>query len=95
MGSFKRPKNSYTSEELDQLQWVFDSVWSMVQVRYPLREKADDEKLKGALRRKLFGLACIGIRDPKELEAHLLDSIPLSNDLPLPLLARRGRRSYL
>jgi hypothetical protein len=95
MGSYKRPKNSYTAEELDQLQWVFDSVWSTVQVRYPFRDKADDEKLKGTLRRKLFALACGGILEPAALETHLLDSIPRGYDLPLPPLTRTRRRSFI
>jgi hypothetical protein len=74
MASYKRPKHSYNSEELDQLQWVFDSVWSTFEARNPLRDKANDEKLKGALRRKLFALACIGMTNCEMLAAILLDS---------------------
>jgi hypothetical protein len=95
MGSFNRPKHSYTSEELDELQWVFDSVWSTVQARYTQRDKTSDEKLKGALRRKLFAVACTGTTNREMLATVLLDSIPLSPGMPVPLLARRRRRSSL
>jgi hypothetical protein len=95
MGSFKRPKHFYTSEELDELQWVFDSVWSTVQARYTHRDKTCDEKLKGALRRKLFAIACTGTTNREILATVLRESIPLSYDVPVPPLARGRRRSFV
>lgn len=95
MGSFKRPKQSYTSKELDHLEWAFDSVWAIVQMRYPFRDKAKDETLKGTLRRKLFALACIGVQDDEALAALLLNSIPSSYDLTLPASAAPRPRSRL
>jgi hypothetical protein len=91
MGSYKRPKQSYTSKELDRLQWAFDSVWAVVQKRYPCRDKAKDETLKDTLRRKLFAFASVGIRDDEALAAFLLNSIPRSYDLTVPP-SSAGRR---
>jgi hypothetical protein len=92
MGSYKRPKHSYTSEELDELQRAFDSVWALVQSRYPSRDKAKDETLKGSLRRKLFTLGGMGIRDDEALAALLLNSIPQSYGVTTPARGKFASR---
>jgi hypothetical protein len=93
MGTYKPPKRAFNSADLDQLQWIFDSVWSKVQSHYQLRDQTKDEELKGALRRKLFAFAAIGVYDPEMLEAYLLNSIPLGYDLP-PFRGRKRRRQF-
>ena len=55
----------------------------VIQTRYPFRDKAKDETLKGTLRRKLFTLAGMGIRDDEAL-AVLLNSIPYSYGVAPP-----------
>src|SRR5262249_11539435 len=72
----------FDSQDLDNLQWRFDSVWNQVQSRFPSRDKSKDEALKGLLRRKLFSLASInrGV-DGDMWEAVLLDSVPMSYTL--------------
>jgi hypothetical protein len=95
MGSYKPPKQSFNSLELDQLQWVFDAMWSEVQARYPARDSRNDETLKSALRRKLFAFACTGVDDPAELLSQIIEVLPLSYDLPVPgSSAFRRRRSF-
>ena len=69
------PKLSYDSDDLNQLQWVFDTVWFIFETRYPHRDKAADEYLKGNLRRKMFASAG-GLNDLEALETNLLSSIP-------------------
>jgi hypothetical protein len=84
MGTFKSPKRAFNSANLDELQWILESEWSKVQARYPFRDQANDEKIKGILRRKLFAFACVGISDPEMLEAYLLNSMSLSYAGPAP-----------
>ena len=83
MGSYKRPKPSYNSDDLNQLQWVLDIVWFIFETRYPHRDKANDENLKGSLRRRLFALAGAGVNDLETLEANLIDSIPPDYEVTL------------
>ena len=75
MGWQHSPKHAFNPQELGELQWVLDSVWSAVEAHYPQRNHANDERLKGALRRKLFSLACAGIEEPDMLRSKLLDGI--------------------
>jgi hypothetical protein len=77
MGSFSPPKHFYNSDDLNQLQWIFDTVWFIFETRYPHRDKGGDEYLKGSLRRKMFTFAASGLNDPEVLEANLIASISL------------------
>ena len=84
MGSYRFPKHSYNSDDLEQLQWAFDTVWFILETRYPHRDKANDEYLKTSLRRKLF--ACTGwVSDLEALEASLIDSVRQDYDLAYKL----------
>ena len=75
MGSFQSPKQFYSPEDLNELEWLFDSVWAMFKAQHPTR-KMPDEELKTNLRRTLFALTCSGnLRDEDELRAHLLASV--------------------
>src|SRR5262249_29490132 len=75
MGSFQPPKHAYSPEDLNELDWLFDSVWAIFKAQHPTRE-VPDEELKTKLRRTLFALTCSGnIRDEDELRAHLLASV--------------------
>ena len=76
MGSYGFPKTFYNSDDLDQLQWMIETVWFIFETRYPHRDKANDEHLKGSLRRKMFVLAGAGLNDLEALETNLLNSIP-------------------
>jgi hypothetical protein len=74
---YRRPsKLSYNSDDLNQLQWVFDTVWFIFETRYPHRDKTDDEHLQASLRRKMFAFASTGFSNLEALEARLIDSIP-------------------
>ena len=83
MGSHRRPKPSYNSDDLNQLQWVLDTVWFIFETRYPHRDKAKDEHLKGSLRRRLFAFAGTGLDDLEALEANLIESIPQDYEVAL------------
>jgi len=75
MSSFQSPKQFYSPEDLNELEWLFDSVWAMFKAQHPTRKTADEE-LKTKLRRTLFALTCSGnVRDEDELRAHLLASV--------------------
>ena len=68
--SWGTPNTSFTSSDLDQLQWVFDEVCTALESqRGPMKEGA-----KASLRRRLFLLACNGMDDPNKLRKHLLAS---------------------
>ena len=76
MGSFQPPKHAYSPEDLNQLEWLFDSVWTMYKAQHPTRDEASDETLKTTLRQSLFALACCGeLGDEDELRARLLASV--------------------
>ena len=81
MASYSSPKRFYNSDDLNQLQWVFDTVWFIFQTRYPHRDAANDEYLKASLRRKMFAFAADGFNDLEALETNLINSIPLDSDL--------------
>jgi len=84
MGSFHSPKQFYSPEDLTQLEWLFDSVWALVQAQHP---RESDEELKINLRRTLFALTCRGnLRDEDELRAHLLASVTVG---PRPRRTRK------
>ena len=81
MGSYKAPKHFYNSDDLNQLQWVSDTVWFIFETRYPHRDKANDEPLKVSLRRRLFAFAASDLSNLEALEANLLNSIPPDYEL--------------
>jgi hypothetical protein len=60
-----------------------DTVWFIFETRYPHRDKSEDERLKGSLRRKLFALASVGFNDLEALETNLLNSISPDYEVPL------------
>ncbi len=76
-GFFHIPQTRYGPLDLEMLEWVFDSGWTALQARAPLRDPQKDEELKTALRQKLFALACVGMDDPDTLRSRLLASMPL------------------
>ena len=76
MGSFQSPKQFYSPEDLNELEWLFDSVWALFNAQHPTRDKLSDQELKTNLRRTLFALTCSGnFSDEDELRAHLLASV--------------------
>jgi hypothetical protein len=81
MGSYKPLKQSYNNDDLNQLQWVLDTVWFIFQTRYPHRDIAHDDQVKACLRRKLFVYAGAGLNDLEALETNLINSFPLEYDL--------------
>jgi hypothetical protein len=76
MASFRSPKHAFNSEELDQLQWIFDSLWQTIKAHYPSRDPIRDEALKRALRRKLFELAGQGVKQPESFRDQILRDLP-------------------
>jgi len=60
-----------------------DTVWFIFETRYPHRDKAKDEHLKGSLRRRLFAFAGTGLDDLEALEANLIESIPPDYEVAL------------
>ena len=81
MGSYRPPKHSYNSDDLNQLQWVLDTVWFIFQTRYPHRDTANDDQVRACLRLKVFVYAGAGLSDLEALETNLINSIPLEYDL--------------
>jgi hypothetical protein len=81
MGSYRRPKPAYNSDDLNQLQWVFDTVWFVFETRYPYRDKSKDENLKSAVRRKLFAFTGAGLNDLELLETNLIDGLRADYDI--------------
>jgi hypothetical protein len=76
MGSFQPPKHAYSPEDLNQLEWLFDSVWTMFKAQHPTRDEVADEERKTTLRQTLFALVCRGgLGDEDELRARLLASV--------------------
>ena len=64
-------------KRLNELEWLFDSVWAMFKAQHPTGE-VPDEELETNLRRTLFALTCSGnLHDEDELRAHLLASVRL------------------
>ena len=81
MGSYRPPKHSYNSDDLNQLQWVLDTVWFIFQTRYPHRDTVNDDQVRACLRRRVFVYAGAGLSDLEALETNLINSIPLEYDL--------------
>src|SRR6185312_16150802 len=77
MGSCSPPKIAFSDSDLNELEWVFESVCTAIKGPGSLTEDT-----KGFLRRRLFMLACNGMTDPNVLRAHLVASFvrqPLAN----------------
>ena len=76
MGSLQPPKHAYSPEDLNQLEWLFDSVWTMYKAQHPTRDEVLDAELKTSLRQTLFALAAHGdLGNEDELCARLLASV--------------------
>ena len=60
---FNHPKTSFSDDDLAQLEWILDSVCASI--------KGLHEDTKGAIRRRLFVLACSGMSS-EELRDHLI-----------------------
>ena len=94
MGSFQSPKPFYTSDDLTQLQWLFDSAWTMFKAQHPTRDEASDEEIKTTLRRELFALAFRNdVADEDDLRIRLLASVSPRKALRCSLRPRRPRKS--
>jgi hypothetical protein len=75
VGSCKPLKTAYDQNDLAQLEWVLDSVYSTLRARGISLPDAVDDALKTSLRQKLFGLACHGMTDLEAMQQHLLDTV--------------------
>jgi hypothetical protein len=75
VGSCKPLKTAYDQNDLAQLEWVLDSVYSTLRTRGVSLPTAADEALKTSLRQKLFALACHGMTDPEAMQRHLLATV--------------------
>ena len=93
MGSLQPPKHAYSPEDLNQLEWLFDSVWTMYKAQHPTRDEVLDAELKTSLRQTLFTLAArreLGNED--ELCARLLASVTVGETLGRSVRSRRPRK---
>jgi hypothetical protein len=70
MGSCKPPKTVFTDGDLNELEWVFESVCIAMEGPNLL-----SEDIKNAIRRRLFMLACNGMTDPNDLRDHLIANV--------------------
>ena len=70
MGSCKHPKTAFSDTDLNELEWVFESVCTAIKGPGSLTEDT-----KNFIRRRLFVLACNGMSDPDDLRDHLLANV--------------------
>lgn len=76
MDSFKRTLDSLDLEIIDR---VYEVAWAHVEAREPDRDRARDGERQKALRKKIFGIACVvgsGHVDFDTLTEVLLATIP-------------------
>jgi hypothetical protein len=64
------PNNAFAHDDLNELQWIFASVCEVLEAKH---DKPDEEE-RACIRRRLFMLACNGMRDPLQLRDHLVRS---------------------
>ena len=70
MRACKIPKTTFTDTDLNELEWVFESVCTAIKGTGPLTEDT-----KSFIRRRLFVLACNGMTDPDDLRDHLVANV--------------------
>jgi hypothetical protein len=69
-GHCKIPKTTFTDTDLNELEWVFESVCTTIKGHGLLTEAT-----KNFIRRRLFVLACNGMTDPDDLRDHLVANV--------------------
>ena len=69
-GHCKIPKTTFTDTDLNELEWVFESVCTTIKGHGLLTEDT-----KSFIRRRLFVLACNGMTDSDDLRDHLVANV--------------------
>ena len=72
------PGNHYDEETLGALEQALRDVWLVLKAHQPYPEWEIDPELKADLACRLTELADAGVRDPAELRARALETLPLT-----------------
>ena len=64
------PDNAFSHDDLNELQWIFASVYEVLETKH---DNLEDEE-RACIRRRLFMLVCNGMSDLLQLRDHLIRS---------------------
>ena len=78
MGSYLPSNNYYDDELLSALEHALLDVWQVLKAHAPYPGWQDDDELKTDIAYTLMALADLGVRDPAELRARTLRTLPLT-----------------
>lgn len=76
MGSFRQSREAFLPLDLEIIDHVFKAVWAQVEAREPLRDRANDEELQEAIRKRIFAFAGCGPIDFDILCEKLIATMP-------------------